>query len=50
MAGRRELVTKVLDGDTFLTATRKNPVRLANIDAPERGTPEVQPQLISYAG
>ena len=37
MAGRRELVTKALDGDTFPTASRKNPVRLANVDAPERG-------------
>lgn len=32
-------MTKVLDGDTFLTATRKSPLRLANVDAPERGSP-----------
>ena len=35
---RKERVTKVIDGDTFLTASRKNPVRLANVDAPEKGT------------
>lgn len=39
MAGGKDLVTKVLDGDTFETASRKNPIRLANVDAPERGTP-----------
>lgn len=39
MAGRKERVTKVIDGDTFKTAGRKNPVRLANVDAPERGEP-----------
>jgi len=32
-------VTKVIDGDTFKTASRKNPVRLANVDAPEKGQP-----------
>ena len=26
---RKEKVTRVLDGDTFETASRKNPVRLA---------------------
>lgn len=36
---RREKVTKVIDGDTFETATRKNPVRLANVNAPEKGQP-----------
>ncbi len=36
---RREKVTKVIDGDTFETASRKNPVRLANVDAPEKGEP-----------
>jgi len=36
---RREKVTRVVDGDTFKTASRKNPVRLANVDAPERGRP-----------
>jgi endonuclease YncB( thermonuclease family) len=34
---RKEKVTKVIDGDTFETANRKNPVRLANVDAPEKG-------------
>lgn len=34
---RKEKVTKVVDGDTFLTASRKHPVRLANVDAPEKG-------------
>jgi micrococcal nuclease len=34
---RREKVKKVLDGDTFTTASRKNPVRLAGVDAPEKG-------------
>ena len=36
---RKERVTNVIDGDTFMTASRKNPVRLANVDAPEKGTP-----------
>ena len=34
---RKEKVTKVIDGDTFETASRKKPVRLANVDAPEKG-------------
>ena len=34
---RRERVTRIIDGDTFLTAKRKRPIRLANVDAPERG-------------
>lgn len=36
---RKEKVTKVIDGDTFETSSRKNPVRLANVDAPEKGQP-----------
>ena len=36
---RKEKVTKVIDGDTFETASRKNPVRLANVNAPEKGEP-----------
>ncbi|RMF20105.1 MAG: hypothetical protein D6760_12320 [Deltaproteobacteria bacterium] len=36
---RKERVTKVIDGDTFMTASRKNPVRLADADAPEKGQP-----------
>ena len=35
---RKERVTKVIDGDTFKTASRKNSIRLANVNAPERGT------------
>ena len=34
---RNEKVTKVIDGDTFNTASRKNPVRLANVNTPEKG-------------
>lgn len=37
MARRKEMVTRVIDGDTFLTASRKRAVKLANFDAPERG-------------
>ena len=37
MAKKKETVTRVIDGDTFLTKSRKHPVRLANIDAPEKG-------------
>ena len=36
MAKRKETVTRVIDGDTFLTTSRKHPVRLANVDAPEK--------------
>jgi len=36
---RKEKVTKVIDGDTFETASRKDPVRLANVDAQEKGQP-----------
>ena len=38
MAKRKETVKRVIDGDTFTTASRKNPVRLANVNAPEKGT------------
>ncbi len=38
MTKRKETVTKVIDGDTFRTSSRKNSVRLANVDAPEKGT------------
>lgn len=34
---RKERVTKVIDGDTFETASRKHSIRLANVDAPEKG-------------
>ena len=36
---RKETVTRVIDGDTFETGSRKNPVRLANVDTPEKGRP-----------
>ena len=36
--GRKEKVTRIIDGDTFITSSRKNPVRLAGYDAPEKGT------------
>jgi endonuclease YncB( thermonuclease family) len=36
---RKEHVTKVIDGDTFRTSSRKNSVRLANVNAPEKGQP-----------
>jgi len=36
MAKRKERVTRVIDGDTFLTKSRKHPVRLANVNAPEK--------------
>ena len=38
MAKRKETVTRGIDGDTFYTSVRKKPVRLANVDAPEKGT------------
>ena len=38
VAKRKETVTRVIDGDTFLTASRKRSVRLAGVDAPEKGT------------
>jgi endonuclease YncB( thermonuclease family) len=34
---RKETVTRVIDGDTFETASRKHSVRLANVNAPEVG-------------
>ena len=36
---RKEKVTRIIDGDTFQTSSRKNSVRLANVDAPEIGKP-----------
>ncbi|MBN2593441.1 MAG: thermonuclease family protein [Sedimentisphaerales bacterium] len=38
MAKRKETVTRVIDGDTFLTASRKRSIRLAGVDAPEKST------------
>lgn len=34
---RKERLTRVIDGDTIETARRKHPVRLANVNAPEKG-------------
>lgn len=39
---RKEKVTKVIDVDTFLADKRKNPVRLANVDTPEKRQPGYQ--------
>lgn len=36
---RKEKVIKVIDGDTFRTASRKHPVRLANVIQPAKGKP-----------
>jgi len=37
MVQRKEKVTRVIDGDTFRTSSRKHSVRLANTNAPEKG-------------
>lgn len=34
---RKETVTKVIDGKTFETNRRKHPVKLAEVDTPEKG-------------
>jgi len=34
---RKEKVTRIIDGDTFITSSRKIPIRLANVNAPEKG-------------
>jgi len=39
---RKEKVTKIIDGDTFLTDKRKNPIRLADVDTPEKRQPGYQ--------
>ncbi len=33
---RKEKVTRIIDGNTFETGSCKNPVRLANVNAPEK--------------
>ena len=35
---RKEQVERVIDGDTLTTASRTRSVRLANVNAPEKGT------------
>lgn len=37
MSKRKETVTRVIDGDTIMTSRRKHPIRLANVNAPEKG-------------
>ena len=39
---RKEKVIKVIDGDTFLTNRRKHPVRLSEVDTPEKRQPGYQ--------
>ena len=36
---KNEKVTRVIDGDTFKTTRRTKSIRLANVDAPEKGQP-----------
>ncbi len=47
---RKEKVTRVIDGDTFLTDKRKNAVRLANVDTPEKGKPGYSQAKSKLAG
>ncbi len=35
--GHKDTVVKVIDGDTFMTANRKCPIRLAGVTAPRKG-------------
>ena len=50
--GRKEKVIRVIDGNTFETASRKKSVRLANVNAPEKRQPgfnkatEILPKMI----
>ena len=49
----QELVSKVVDGDTFESMGRPNSVRLANVNAPETGWPRAAQatlELISLIG
>ena len=34
---RKETVTKIVDGDAIETSVRKKPVRIQDIDTPEKG-------------
>ena len=36
---RKETVTKIIDGDTIETSVRKRPVRIEDLDTPEKGKP-----------
>jgi micrococcal nuclease len=36
---RKETVTKIIDGDTIETSVRKRPVRIEDINTPEKGQP-----------
>ena len=54
---RNERVTRVIDGDTFRTANRRNPVSLAGLHAPEierqmplKGSSEVKPPASKTVG
>ena len=38
-AVQHERVTLILDGDSFMTENRRRAVRLADVEAPERGQP-----------
>ena len=40
--GRKEKPTEIIDGDTFLTNIRKIPVRLKDVNTPEKGQPGYQ--------
>ena len=33
----KKTVTRVIEGDTFMTGSMKRPIRLANVHAPEKG-------------
>lgn len=37
---RKERVPRAIDGDTFMTDSRKSLVRLANVNAPQKGSRE----------
>jgi len=39
---RKEKVTEIFDGDTFLTSVRKHPIRLDGVNTPEKREPGYQ--------
>jgi len=47
---RNEKVTRIIDGDTFMTASRKKPIRLANVNTPERGQKGYQSRKTQLSG